>query len=169
VEITMNIRRITAVSLMLFVALLITVTPVLAVTHHFGNVNASGPDATGNLTIDFSASGLYSIAAGARRDAIYACKPANGDFLPNPMPQEEIIDTGGYDITSGHYDRNNVFRGIIIIPPPPPSLTCEGDMIIALAMITYDELFLAGGYPDMNWIRKPIHGTHSATYYGYSP
>lgn len=164
----MNTKRITAVSLMLFLALLLTVTPVLAARPHFGNVGASGPDATGNLTVDFSSFGLYSISAHAGRDAIYACKPANGDFLPNPI-QQEVTDTGGFGITSGHYDKNYVFRGVIIIPPPPPSLTCEGDMIIALAMISYDGMYIAGGYPDMNWIIKPINGNHSATYYGYTP
>lgn len=165
----MNARRITAISLTLFLALLIMATPVLAGHYHFGNVAASGPDANGNLTIDFSSSGLYSIGASAERDAIYACKPSNGDFLPNPIKQE-VIDTGGSGITSGHYDKNGNFRGIIIIPPPPPlSLSCEGGMIIALAMISYDGVYIAGGYPDMNWVIKPVNGNHSATYYGYKP
>ncbi len=165
----MNTKRITTLILTLFLALLLTVTPVLAGHYHFGNVSASGPDATGNLTIDFSSFGLHSIGASADRDAIYACKPLNGDFLPNPI-QQEVIDTGGGVVTSGHYDKNGVFRGEIIIPPPPPpSLTCEGDMIITLAMISYDGMYISGGYPDMNWIRKPINGNHSATYYGYTP
>jgi hypothetical protein len=165
----MTKNKITAVSITLFLALFLTVTPVLAGHHHFGNVSASGPDATGNLIIDFSSSGLYSIGASAERDAIYACKPSNGDFLPNPI-QQEVIDTGGSDIISGHYDKNGFFRGVIIIPPPPPpSLTCEEGAIITLAMISYDGVIIAGGYPDMNWIIKPINGNHSATYYGYPP
>jgi hypothetical protein len=167
-EDTMKTKK-TAVCLTLFLALLIMVTPVLAGHYHFGNVNASGPDANGNLIVDFSSFGLYSIGASAGRDAIYACKPANGDFPSNPI-QQEVTDTGGSGITSGYYDKNNVFRGeIIITPPPPPSFTCDGDLIIALAMISYDGTVIGGGYPDMNWITKPINGNHSATYYGYTP
>jgi hypothetical protein len=166
----MNIKRITAVILLLVLALLITATPVFANGKpHFGKVNASGPDASGNLTVYVTSTGLFSVSVNARRDAIYACKPSDEDFPPNPMPREEVIDTGIYNDFVGHCDPNQVCRGKLIIPPPATSLSCEGDTKAALAMITYSELFAFGVYGDMHWVDKPINGNYSATYYGYTP
>jgi hypothetical protein len=163
-EETMNTKRITAVIVTLFLALVIMVTPVLAGKPHFGKANASG-----SLTVELSSSGLYSLSASANRDAIYACKPAVGDFPPNPIPQEEVTDTvyggGGF---IGHCE-HDVCRGVITITPPATSLSCDGDTVVTLAMITYSEVFVFGGYPDMNWLFKKIHGTYSETYYGYTP
>jgi hypothetical protein len=170
----MNTKKITAVCLTLFLALLLTVTPVLAGKPHFSQPIVSGPDAAGSLTVSFKISGLgnrtwANVIALADVDAIYACKPANGDFPPNPLHE----DISAFANPSGEFSvKKGSAEGILIILPPATSLSCEG-MVVALAMVTYSGLSLStyigqeGEWPVFE--TRDIPGTFSATYYGYTP
>ena len=75
----MNTKRITAVTITIFVTLLIMVAPAFAINPHFGKVSVSGPDDVGNLTVDYNAHGIYYPPLAATvfgsRDTIFACKP----------------------------------------------------------------------------------------------
>jgi hypothetical protein len=173
-EEAMNIKRLTAVGLTLFLTFILLVTPVLAGGPHFGKLNASGPDAAGSLTVSFKISGLGNstwtpVSAHADVDAIYACKPANGDFPTNPIHE----DISTFASPSGDFSvKKGSTEGVLIIQPPATSLTCEG-MVVALAMVTYSSVILStyigqeGEWPVFKV--KDIPGIFSATYYGYTP
>ena len=170
----MNKKRITGVSLTLFLALLIMVTPVLAGGPNFGKLSASGPDAAGRLTVSFKLSGLGNktrapVVAHADVDAIYACKPANGDFPTNPIHE----DISTFATSSGDFSvKKGSTEGVLIILPPATFLTCEG-MVVALAMVTYSNVSMStyigqeGEWPVFEV--KNIPGIFSAMYYGYTP
>lgn len=164
----MNSKRIISIIITFILAFLIVVTPALAGKPHFGKTTATGPDASGNLTVEYSSSGLSAPSVNATRDAVYACKPSGGEFPPYPIPYEEVVDSGGGYHVGGSCE-HDVCRGTMLIPPPPaPVLDC-GDMEVTLAMITYSDLYIYAVYGDMHWVRKSINGNYSATYYGYTP
>jgi hypothetical protein len=161
----MNTKRITAVSLTLFLALVLSVTPVLAGPPHFSKLHASNPDNAGNLTVSYNTAGVYSISGSINvaSEAVYACKPADGNFPLNPTKQ---VIPGGSSAGIGP------LKGDVTFPPPlPPTfLTCDEGMIVALAMVTYSGLEAYAFYDnDFNYIYKSVKGTFSATYYGYKP
>jgi hypothetical protein len=165
-EETMNTRRITTISLTLFLALLIMVTPVFAGQPHFGKLHASGPDNVGNLTVSYSVGGFpYGIMGGfieVSSEAIYACKPADGNF---PLTPDKQVITGG-----SSYPLGGPTKGEVLFQPPETSLFCDPPMIVALAMVTYNGLDACAIYDfDLNYVCKSAKGTFSEIYYGYTP
>jgi hypothetical protein len=167
----MNTKRITALILTPFLALLILVTPVLAGVPRFNKANASGPDKDGNLKVSFTASvyknhGAY-VSTHATREATYACKPADGNFLPNPI--YEIV-SDEFEYGTGFQAKGGSINGVFAIPPPAASITCGEGMVVALAMVTYSNVGVIGWMEGGEWpFFKNIPGTFSATYYGYTP
>ncbi len=93
----MNSKRITAVVLAMFLAFVIMVTPILANPYYgnpqFKKVEASGPDGAGNMTVSFTVTGIsklqfIGVYTHGYIDAVYACKPAEGNFLSDPEQSE---------------------------------------------------------------------------------
>ena len=170
----MNKKRITGVSLTLFLALLIMVTPVFAGTPHIAKAKATGPDDAGNLTVNFSVSGVGAynwtyVGISGDSEAYYACKPAEGNFLPGIIP--ERVSTSIYIGIELTPTKGSV-EGSSIIPPPGTDLQCEAGMVAILALITYSNIMLSTTYYGSEWPMfdtKSIRGTFSATYYGYTP
>ena len=173
-EESMNTKRITAIGLTLCLALVTLVTPVLAGTPHIGKAKATRPDDAGNLTGSFSVSGVggynwISVAISGDSEAFYACKPAEGNFLPGIIP--ERVSTSIYIGISLTPVKGSV-AGVSIIPPPGTDLQCEEGLIAALALITYSNLMVSTTYYGSEWPMfdsKSIPSTFSATYYGYTP
>jgi hypothetical protein len=170
----MTTYRITAISLTLFLAMLLIVTPVLAGTPHISKAKATGPDAAGNLTGSFTVSGLSEynwafVGITGVSESVYACKPAEGNFLPNPVAQ---VISSSFDIHDNLTPTKGSVTGDSLITSPETDLTCDEGMNATLAMITYSNLELQTTYYEGQWpmyATKSINGTFSATYYGYKP
>jgi hypothetical protein len=166
----MNSKRLFVTVLACILALLFMVTPVLAMTPHFGKTSVKGPGDDGSLTVDFNANGVYypplGVNVNGTRDTIFACKLPDENFPLDPITQE-VIDSavGGAVALCEH----SSCKGSIVIPPPGTSLICEGNMAPYLAMITYSDLNIYGIFGDLHGFQKKINGIYSATYYGYTP
>jgi hypothetical protein len=171
----MNKKRITGVGLTLFLALLIMVTPVLAGKPHFTKASASGPDGSGALAVSFTLNGLgklpnIPVEVIGDLEAIYACKPAEGNFPPDPVRQ---VVSNHFQPQHNYIIEKGSVSDVFVITPTGSNLTCDNGMSVTLAMITYSNVEVVTvifyGLGDWEWVIKNIPGTFSATYYGYTP
>jgi hypothetical protein len=171
----MNIRRITAVGLILFLAFVMLVTPVFAGKPHFTKASASGPDSSGALAVSFTLNGLgklpnIPIEVTGDLEATYACKPAEGNFPPDPLRQVVSIN---FQPQHNYIIEKGSVSDVFVITPPGSTLICDAGMFVALAMITYSNVeavtVIFHGLGDWEWVIREVPGTFSATYYGYTP
>jgi hypothetical protein len=123
--------------------LLVVATVALAANPHFIRASASGPDASGNLAVNFKIAGLGStvtttVTASADATAVYACRNNGGNFPADPKKQEVTgpVTASGL-FTSG---RNGQITGSLTLMPPPSTLSCPPGQHHVLVSVTYSNV-----------------------------
>ena len=165
----MNAKKYTTVAITIFMLLALTATVAFAANPHFVSATASGPDKDGNLLVKFKIAGLgdnvtTTVTANGDASAVYACKNKGGNFPSDPKKQEVSgpVSASG-EFTSG---KNGQITGTLkLSPPPQPDLSCPGNQVVTLAMVTYTNVSVT----EDNAGTQVILGTFSATYNGYQP
>lgn len=125
-----------------FVAVSAVAAVALAAAAHFIRADASGPDASGSLTVNFKIAGLgdtvtTTVTASADATAVYACMNNGGNFPSDPRKQEvsgPVSDSG--DFTSG---RNGQITASLTLSPPPSTLDCPPGQHAVLVSVTYTD------------------------------
>lgn len=130
---------------------------------HFIKASASGPDSSGDLTVNFKLAGLganetITITATADATAVYACQNNGGNFPSDPKKQEVSgpVSASG-DFTSG---KNGQITDSLTLSPPASTLSCPPGQNLVLASVSYSNVAVSGGGDT-----ESISGTFSETYY----
>lgn len=138
--------------------------PALAASPHFIRASASGPDASGDLTVSFKIAGLgdnqtLTITASANATAVYACRNNGGKFPSDPKKTEVSgpVSASG-DFTSG---RNGQITGSLTLSPPASGLDCPPGQREVLVSVTYTNVAVSA--PGAG--SESIPGTFSRTFY----
>jgi hypothetical protein len=137
-------RRTAMRRIALLVLLLVAAVPAataLADSPNFKSATATGPDANGNLTVNFRETGLgntgnpVNYTASADANALYACQNGGGNFPSDPKKQSETgpVSKNG-TFPSG---KNGNVTGSLTLNPPASTLSCPGGQHPVLANITY--------------------------------
>jgi len=152
--------------IMVAVLLMASIGVALAQSPHFISrpTNASGPDALGNLTVNFKIAGLGSnvwttVTASADATAEYACRNRGGNFPSDPKKQEvagPVTASGGFE--SG---KNGQITGSLTLRPPAATISCPGNQQLVLLNVTYTNV--AVSEPNVG-TPQPIPGTFSRTF-----
>jgi hypothetical protein len=128
-------KRSVAVASALCAALLFVAGPVQAApTAHFLKASASGPDAAGNLAVDFTlagARGTVTVTATANATALYTCF-GSLDHVHG------IVSTSG-DFTAS---RNKIIAALALNPPAPTVCTAADASLI---QVSYSNVAVSGG------------------------
>jgi hypothetical protein len=140
--------------------------PALADSPNFKSASASGPDASGNLTVNFRETGLgntgdpVDYTATANGDALYACQNGGGNFPSDPKKQSAT----GPVSKSGTFPsgKNGNVTGSLVLNPPASTLNCPGGQHSVLANVTYTNVRLCD--VDHN-VCVSIPGTFSRVFY----
>jgi hypothetical protein len=159
-------RRIALLAVLLVGA--ISAVPALADSPNFKSATASGPDASGNLTVNFRETGLgntgdpVNYTATANGDALYACQNNGGNFPTDPKKQSAT----GPVSKSGTFPsgKNGNVIGSLVLNPPASTLSCPGGQHAVLASITYTNVRLCD--VDHN-VCVSIPGTFSRVFYTF--
>ncbi len=173
----MDTKKVIVVIITFIIALILSAGPVSAFSPHFTQARASSPDDSGNLTVQYKASVIYNLGQGINFSvqAVYACKPLEGDFLINPFQQSitsSCGQTGVFSQNLGDLKTDGIVGGVVILSPPVPRtyLPCAEGMTETLVIVTYSNLLVFGWADwDFNYFTKEIKGDYSATYNGYAP
>jgi hypothetical protein len=138
-------------------------TIAFAANPHFIQASASGPDAAGNLSVNFKIAGLgdnetITVTASANATAVYACQNNGGNFPSDPKKQTVSgpVSASG-DFTSG---QNGQITGSLTVSPPASTLTCPGGQRVVLASVSYTNVAVSGGGDT-----ESIPGTFSRTFF----
>jgi hypothetical protein len=144
-------------------ALTFTVAAVAA-SPHFINASASGPDAAGNLTVNFKIAGLgdnqtITVTATADGTAVYACQNNGGNFPSDPKKTTVSgpVSASG-DFTSGK--NGQITDSLTLMPPANTTLTCPGGQHVVLVSVSYTNVAVSGGGDT-----ALIPGTFSRTFF----
>jgi hypothetical protein len=135
----------------------------LAANPHFINASASGPNAAGNLSVNFKIAGLganetITVTATADGTAVYACQNNGGNFPSDPKKQTVSGPvTASGQFTSG---QNGQITGSLTLSPPASTLTCPGGQHVVLASVSYTNVAVSGGGDTAS-----IPGTFSRTFF----
>jgi hypothetical protein len=135
----------------------------LAANPHFINASASGPNAQGNLTVNFKMAGLgdnVQITATASADAaaVYACRNNGGNFPSDPKKTDETgTVTASGNFTSG---QNGQVTGSLTLMPPSTDLDCPGGQREVLVSVSYTNVRVSVGGDT-----ESIPGTFSRTFF----
>jgi hypothetical protein len=132
-------RRIALLTLLLVMAVPAAIAS--ADSPSFKSATASGPDANGNLTVNFRETGLgntgdpVDYTATANGDALYACQNGGGNFPTDPKKQSAT----GPVSKSGTFPsgKNGNVTGSLTLNPPASTLSCPGGQHAVLANVTY--------------------------------
>jgi hypothetical protein len=135
----------------------------LAANPHFISSSASGPNAQGNLSVNFKIAGLganetITVTATADGTALYACQNNGGNFPNDPKKQTvsgPVSASGSF--TSG---QNGQITGSLTLSPPASTLTCPGGQHVVLASVSYTNVAVSGGGD-----AESIPGTFSRTFF----
>jgi hypothetical protein len=145
------------------VAAAVIATPVLAASPHFIRSSASGPNAQGNLTVNFKIAGLgdnqtITVTTTADATALYACQNNGGNFPSDPKKQQVSgpVSASG-QFTSG---KNGSITGSLTLEPPASTLDCPGGQHEVLANVSYTNVQVSGGGDTAD-----IPGTFSRTFF----
>jgi hypothetical protein len=157
-------RRIFLLALLLVVA--IPAAAALADSPNFKSATASGPDANGNLTVNFRETGLgntpnpVNYTASANANALYACQNNGGNFPSDPKKQSAT----GPVSKSGTFPaaKNGNVTGSLTLNPPASTLNCPGGQHPVLANITYTNVQICD--TDHN-VCASIPGTFSRVFF----
>jgi hypothetical protein len=120
-------------------------TTVHAQNAHFISADAEGPNAAGNLRVDFKIAGLgdtvtTTVTASADAKVIYACRN-RGQKCPNAANKQEVNDrvTAEGQFTSG---KNGQITNSLTLTPPPATLDCPGGQELVLVHVTYSNVLV---------------------------
>jgi hypothetical protein len=140
----------------------ITAPSALAANAHFINASASGPNAQGNLAVNFKIAGLgdnvtITVTASADATALYACQNKGGNFPSDPKKQQ----VSGPVSASGAFtsSKNGSITGSLTLMPPASTLDCPGGQREVLANVSYTNVQVSGGGDTAD-----IPGTFSRTF-----
>ena len=154
-------------SLRITIATLATLLAVSAVAvaaaPHFVQASATGPDAAGNLAVNFKIAGLgdnqtITVTASADATAVYACQNNGGNFPSDPKKTTVSgpVSASG-DFTSG---KNGQITASLTLSPPATTLMCPGGQHVVLVSVSYTNVQVSGGGDT-----APIPGTFSRTFF----
>lgn len=142
--------------------------PAVAVADspNFQRSSASGPDASGNLTVNFRETGLgntpnpVNYTASADANALYACQNNGGNFPSDPKKQAET----GRVFKSGSFlsGKNGSVSGSMTLNPPTSTLSCPGGQHTVLASISYTNVQICDTDHD---VCASIAGTFSRVFF----
>ncbi|HYJ70664.1 MAG TPA: hypothetical protein VEX15_23665 [Nocardioidaceae bacterium] len=158
------IRRIGFTSLLAaLLALVFLAAPTQAANPHFIQASASGPDAAGDLTVNFKIAGLgdnqtITVTASADATAVYACQNNGGNFPSDPKKTTVSgpVSASG-DFTSG---KNGQITDSLTLSPPTSTLTCPNGQHVVLVSVSYTNVTVSGGGDT-----ESIPGTFSRTFF----
>jgi hypothetical protein len=121
-------------------AIALLVSSASAANPHFLRSSASGPSASGQLTVTFKIAGLgdtvsTTVTATADASALYACQNNGGNFPHDPKKQQVSgpVSASGL-FTSG---KNGSINGTLTLSPPASTLDCPGGQHEVLANVSY--------------------------------
>src|SRR5262249_46956335 len=125
-----------------FVAVSAVAAIALAAAAHFVRADASGPDASGNLTVNFKIAGLgdtvtTTVTASADATAVYACMNNRRKFPSDPRQRAApgpVSDSGAFT-----WGRNGQFPASLTLTPPPSTLECPAGQHAVLVSVTYTD------------------------------
>jgi hypothetical protein len=135
----------------------------LAQNDHFIRATASGPDASGNLTVSFKIAGLGSnetitVTASADGTAVYACRNNGGNFPADPKKTTVSGPvTASGEFTSG---QNGQITDSLTLNPPPSTLTCPNGQHVVLVSVTYTDVQVSSPSDT-----RSIQGTFTRTFF----
>ena len=131
---------------------------------HFVRASATGPDAAGNLAVNFKIAGLgdnqtITVTASADATAVYACQNNGGNFPSDPKKQQVSgpVSASG-DFTSG---KNGSVTDSLTLMPPASTLDCPGGQRDVLASVGYTNVAVSS--PGVGTVTIP--GTFSRTFF----
>jgi hypothetical protein len=142
-------RKIGIIALLSLMVTALAAVPALADSPHFVHASASGPNAAGNLTVNFKIAGLganetITVTAGADSTAVYACQNNGGNFPSDPKK----TNVSGPVSASGQFtsSQNGQITGsLTLMPPANTTLTCPGGQRVVLASVSYTNVQVSGG------------------------
>ena len=142
-----------------------TLLPQFDNAHFIGSqVDATGPDDAGNLTVNFKIAGLgdnvtTTVTASADGTAVYACQNNGGNFPEDPKKEAVAgpVSASG-EFTSG---KNGQITGSLTLSPPASSLECPPGQTRVLASVSYTNVQVS----EPNAGSESIAGTFSRTYF----
>jgi len=157
-------RRIALLALLLMAA--IPAATASADSPNFKSATATGPDGSGNLTVNFRETGLgntgnpVGYTASADANALYACQNNGGNFPTDPKKQSAT----GPVSKSGTFPsgKNGNVTGSLTLNPPPSTLSCPGGQHPVLASISYTNVKICD--TDHN-VCASIPGTFSRVFF----
>src|SRR5688500_9149394 len=157
-------RKIGIIAVLSLMVTALAAVPALAANPHFISDSASGPNAAGNLRVNFKIAGLganetITVTASADATAVYACRNNGGNFPSEPTESAVSgpVSASG-DFTSG---QNGQITGFLTLRPPPnTTLTCPGGQRVVLARVSYTNVQVSGGGDTAS-----IPGTFSRTFF----
>jgi hypothetical protein len=157
-------RRLTFILGVAIAAVLLFALPASAASAHFVRASATGPDAAGDLTVNFKIAGLgdnvtTTVTASADATALYACRNNGGNFPSDPKKQEVSgpVSASG-DFTSG---KNGQITGSLTLSPPASTLDCPSGQTEVLARVSYTNVAVS----EPNAGTQPIPGTFSRVFF----
>lgn len=157
-------RRLFAIVATAVAAVLLLAAPASAANPHFIRASASGPDADGELTVNFKIAGLgdtvtTTVTASADATALYACRNNGGNFPSDPKKQEVSgpVSSSG-EFTSG---KNGQITGSLVVSPPASTLECPPGQMSVLARVSYTNVAVS----EPNAGTESIPGTFSRVFF----
>jgi hypothetical protein len=158
------LRRIGIIAVLSLIVAALAAVPALADSPHFVRASASGPDAAGDLTVNFKIAGLganetITVTASADATAVYACQNNGGNFPNDPKKQTVSgpVSASG-QFTSGQ--NGQITDSLTLSPPANTTLTCPGGQHVVLASVSYNNVQVSGGGDT-----ESIPGTFSRTFF----
>jgi hypothetical protein len=150
-------------ALMAMVATMLAASAAFAAAPHFISASATGPDASGNLAVNFKIAGLgdnqtITVTASGDATAVYACQNNGGNFPADPKKTTVSgpVSASG-DFTSG---KNGQVTGSLTLSPPATTLTCPSGQHVVLVSVSYTNVQVSGGGDTAT-----IPGTFSRTFF----
>jgi len=147
------------------VAMLTFVSGALADSAKFKSATASGPDASGNLVVNFRETGLgntpnpVDYTASADANALYVCQNNGGNFPSDPKKQQA---SARVEANASFLAENGNVTGSVTLSPPPSTLNCPGGQHAVMASITYTNVQICDTDHD---VCRNIGGTFSRTFF----
>jgi hypothetical protein len=157
-------RRSTSFILTFVMALMLATASVSADSPHFIKTGATGPNASGDLVVNFKIAGLgdnetLNITVGAQATAVYACQNGGGNFPSDPKKQE----VSGPVTASGDFEsgKNGQITGSLTLSPPVSTLDCPNGQHEVLASVSYTGVYVSA--PGVGL--EAVLGTFSRVFY----